>query len=346
MTLTLALMLASAALSALITYVVLRVALAHGLLDVPNPRSSHARPTPRGGGAGIVIASTGTFIALDLLGRLDGHLLAALLGGLLVAGVGLIDDQRPLSAKLRLSVHLIAALWAVAWLGGLPPLRVGTHLVALGAAGYLVATLAVAWAINLFNFMDGIDGIAACEAAFVAAAGGALGLGTGAAAGPAFAFAAACAGFLIWNWPPARIFMGDVGSGYLGYVVAVLALASAREEAAAAWTWLTLGGFFFVDATVTLARRLVRREPLAEAHRSHAYQWLARRWGSHASVTAALLLVNICWLLPAAIGTAKFPHHAAWITLAALASMAILALVAGAGRPETPHGARLSVGQR
>jgi Fuc2NAc and GlcNAc transferase len=342
---TLALALGCAVISALITYTVLRLALARGLLDLPNERSSHAQPTPRGGGTAIVVASTAAFIGLYLLGRLDIRVLAALLGGLLVAGVGLIDDHRPLRAGPRLGVHLIAALWAVAWLGGLPPLRVGTRLAELGVIGYALATLAVAWTTNLFNFMDGIDGIAACEAAFVAVAGATLSVAGSGAAGAALVFAAACMGFLMWNWPPARIFMGDVGSGYLGYILAVLALATAREDGTAAWIWLILGGVFFADATVTLIRRVLRREPLYQAHRSHAYQWLARRWGTHRSVTAAVLLVNLCWLLPCAVCAMKFPDYSVWIAAGALAAVAIIALAAGAGRPEAlPRG--LSVGSQ
>jgi Fuc2NAc and GlcNAc transferase len=182
--------------------------------------------------------------------------------------------------------------------------------------------------------MDGIDGIAASEAIFVACAGALLGLlgGFASAVPPmAVAFAAACGGFLVWNWPPARIFMGDVGSGYLGYVIAVLALAATRENPVALWTWLILGGVFFVDATVTLVRRLIHGDRIYEAHRSHAYQWLARRWGSHAKVTCAVLAVNVLWLLPCAVFATRRPSLAAATVVFALAPLVLLA-IATSGR--------------
>jgi Fuc2NAc and GlcNAc transferase len=192
---------------------------------------------------------------------------------------------------------------------------------------------------NLFNFMDGIDGIAATEATFVSW-GGAL-LASMAAVSSEVRWAAvllgaACLGFLRWNWPPARIFMGDVGSGYLGYVIAVLAVAATRENPAALWIWLILGGVFFVDATVTLLRRLLRGDRIYEAHRSHAYQWLARRWESHAKVTWAVLTVNVLWLLPCAVFATRRPGIAAATAILALAPLVLFAVVASGRRERKP----------
>jgi Fuc2NAc and GlcNAc transferase len=258
-------------------------------------------------------------------------------GGLTVALVGAVDDRRSLSAAIRLTVHFAAALWALAWLGGLPPLRVGNQLIALGWAGYLLGACGIVWALNLFNFMDGIDGIAASEAIFIALAAALLNAPLGANAGVALAallLAAACGGFLLWNWPPASIFLGDVGSGYLGYVIVVLAVTATRDNPVALWVWLILGGAFFSDATVTLTRRILRRERLQEAHRSHAYQWLARRWGSHGNVTLAFLAVNILWLLPCAVLAVRLPRYAAAAVAIALAPLAMLAVALGAGRRE------------
>jgi Fuc2NAc and GlcNAc transferase len=234
-------------------------------------------------------------------------------------------------------VHFIAAFWALAWLGGLPPLRVGTQVIVLGWPSYLLGAFGIVWALNLFNFMDGIDGIAASEAIFIALAAALLNAPLGANAGVAFAawlFAAACGGFLLWNWPPASIFLGDVGSGYLGYVIVVLAVAATRDNPAALWVWLILCGAFFSDATVTLMRRIVRKERVSEAHRSHAYQWLARRWGSHGRVTLAFLAVNLCWLLPCAVLAVRFPRYAAAAVVIALAPLTVLAIALGSGRRE------------
>jgi len=314
------------------------VAVGSGALDQPNPRSSHAVPTPRGGGAAIVAVTTAGVLVLALYGMLPLDLTWALAGGgLAVALIGFIDDRHSLTAATRLMVHFLAALWALAWLGGLPAIRVGQHLIALGWVGDLLGACGIVWVVNLFNFMDGIDGIAASEAIFVTLVGALLTPSLAHGAGVGFAalvFAAACGGFLLWNWPPASIFLGDVGSGYLGYVIVVLALSANRDNPVAVWIWLILGGAFFVDATVTLVRRLLSGERVYQAHRSHAYQWLARRWRSHRNVTLAFLAVNVVWLLPWAVLAEGFPSYAAVSVVAALAPLALVAAVSGAGRRE------------
>jgi Fuc2NAc and GlcNAc transferase len=336
---TLAIVIASLATSALVTGAVRRLALSHGVLDVPNERSSHSAATPRGGGAAIALVLTVAVIVLAVLGTLKTKLSLALLGGgVAVAAVGFMDDRRAVPAGIRLGVHFGAAIWAVVCLGGWPALRIGEQIIELGWAGHALAVLGIVWTLNLFNFMDGIDGIAAVEAVFVATAGALLSLTGSATTGvptASLVFAAACAGFLLWNWPPAKIFLGDVGSGYLGYVVAVLALAATRENAAAVWVWLILGGVFFVDATVTLVRRIARGERVYEAHRSHAYQWLARRWGSHRRVTVIVMILNLLWLLPCAFLATLHPDDAAAIAVVALVPLVALAFAAGSGRRES-----------
>lgn len=319
-----------------------KLALSRGVLDVPNERSSHVTPTPRGGGVAIVTATTVGIGVLAALNEVPRDLLIALGGGgVAVAIVGFLDDRHQLSARVRLAVHFAAALWALAWLGGLPPLRVGDVTFSFAWGGYLLGALGIVWTLNLFNFMDGIDGIAGSEAVFIVCAGAVITLsigGSGEVPAIALTLAAACIGFLLWNWPPAKIFMGDAGSGYLGYVVPVLALAAARESAVALLAWLILGGLFFVDATVTLARRLARGERASEAHRSHAYQWLARRWQSHLRVTGLSVAINVLWLFPCAFVAATRPHLAGWMVVLALTPILVGALLAGAGRRETRPG--------
>ena len=323
------------AVSAWLTKAVRSLSWAHGLLDVPNERSSHTATTPRGGGVSIVIAATLALLLLRWIDAIGTQLLLALIGGGgIVAAVGFLDDHHRVRAVIRLAVHMVAALWAMACLGGLPPLQIAHRLVDLGWAGQGLALVAIVWILNLFNFMDGIDGIAASEAVFIACGGALLGLAYASASGvpaAALALGAACLGFLLWNWPPATIFMGDVGSGYLGYAIAVMALAATRDNPAALWMWLILGGVFFVDATVTVVRRALRRERLHQAHRGHAYQRLARRWGSHQRVTIAVIALNLGWLLPCALLAALYPQAAFWIALAALAPLLVLALATGAG---------------
>ena len=285
----------------------------------------------------MVLATSVAWIALTGIGMVPPSLMYALAGGLLVAAVGFIDDRIKVSPAVRLVVHLGAALWAVVWLGGLPPVRIAGETLQLGWAGSALAVLGIAWTLNLFNFMDGIDGIAASEAVFVGFGAALLTLPDGKSvqvASVGLVLGAASAGFLLWNWPPAKIFMGDVGSGYLGYVIGVLGLVAGRGNSAALWVWLILGGVFFVDATVTLLRRILRGDRVYEAHRSHAYQWLARRWRSHRSVTIAVTAVNLFWLLPCAWLATRYPALGAWITLLALTPVTMAAFAAGAGRRE------------
>jgi len=291
----------------MLTSSVRRYALHADLLDHPNARSSHTVPTPRGGGVAIV-ASYLSLVAVFALARaMDIRLAAALIGsGVLVAVLGFIDDRRPLPARWRFPGHLLAAVWVLYWLGPLPPVPLFGVVVDLGVGATLLAALYLVWSINLFNFMDGIDGIASLEA-IVVALGGALVWWLTDPAGDwllAVAFAACVAGFLIWNFPPARIFMGDAGSGFLGCMIATLALWSSHSEAHLFWSWFILGGCFMVDATTTLVRRVLRGDRFNEAHRSHAYQYAARRHGSHAAVSVAFVALTAFWLLPIAVAVA------------------------------------------
>jgi len=321
----------------LLTGLARRFLLSRRLLAIPNERSSHDTPTPQGGGIAIVVATT---VALGVLAVLDALttrvLIAVVGGGTAVAVVGFLDDRHNVSPKVRIAVHFAAAAWTLLWLDGLPPIPIGEGLYVLGFGGYLLGAIGIVWSLNLFNFMDGIDGIAASEAAFITLAGALISFVTHDSAevvAISLVVGCACAGFLVWNWPPARIFMGDVGSGYLGYLVASIAIVAAHDDPVAWLVWLILGGVFFVDATLTLVRRWIRRERVYEAHRSHAYQWLARRWG-HRRVTVAVLLVNTLWLLPCAWLAAVNPAHAAWIALVALTPLVLVAFGAGVGRNE------------
>jgi len=219
----------------------------------------------------------------------------------------------------------------------------GDQVFILGWLGNALSVLSIVWVLNLFNFMDGIDGLAASEAAYVTAAGAALWLLFGSDKSlpvASLCVAASSLGFLVWNWPPAKIFMGDVGSGYLGYAIAVLGLGAGRRDGAMLCAWVILGGVFFIDATTTLLLRLVRGRRIYEAHRSHAYQWLARRWGSHRRVTVAVLMVNSLWLLPCAMFAVSHPLHAAGATVVALAPLVIIAVASGSGRSEAPERVR------
>jgi len=281
--------------SVMLTRAVLRYALAQSLLDLPNERSSHSQPTPRGGGLGMVLIVLGGLTILAATRVIDAATGVALVGGGgLVALVGWMDDRQHLPAGLRLLCQLGAAIWAVAWLGGMPTLNLGANSASLGVAGSVIATLAIVWAINFYNFMDGIDGLAAGEAASAGLAATILLASRSFPLAAASAIVAgAAAGFLLWNWERARIFMGDVGSGFLGFLFGALALASENSGALPTLVWLLLVGVFFADATITLFRRIFRREPWYSAHRAHAYQRAVQAGWSHARVTLVVLVLNL-----------------------------------------------------
>jgi Fuc2NAc and GlcNAc transferase len=299
---------AAAALAWALTWAVRHYALARDVLDHPNERSSHVVPTPRGGGVAIVLVTLAFEAGLGVAGWLSpGEALALAGGGVAVAAVGWWDDHGGVRASARAAVHFAAAAWALWWLGGLPELWVGTGRVTLGVAGAVLSAFGIVWSTNLYNFMDGIDGIAGGEAVTAALAGGVLLLAVGerGLGAVALVLMAASAGFLAWNWAPARIFMGDVGSYFLGFTFAVLAVASERAEAVPLLAWMILLGVFVFDATATLLRRLRRRERFFEAHRSHAYQRAARARGHHARVSGTVVALNLVLAALAAVGTLR-----------------------------------------
>jgi len=279
-------------------------ALKKNLLDIPNARSSHSMSTPRGGGLAIVlVVLTGSLLFWwwDLLpSRIPWVMLGA--GGL-VALVGLLDDHGHVAARWRLLVHFVAAACALMWLGGLPPVVLFGATLDLGWLGYALATVYLVWLINLYNFMDGIDGIASIEAITVCLGGVVLYWlvePTGDTWIVPGLLLAAVAGFLPWNFPRAKIFMGDAGSGFLGLMLGVLSIQAAWVAPKLFWGWVILLGVFMVDATITLIRRILRKEKFYEAHCSHAYQHAARQLNSHIRVTLGIGLINLLWLLPIA----------------------------------------------
>lgn len=314
------------------TGLVIRHAHRWHLVQAPNHRSSHVAPTPHGGGCGIALA--GLLAALPLALRGAPELIWIALLGVALALVGLRDDIRHVPARTRLLIQLLVCALLLALLRDWPP--------GIASAPLLLALLvAGAWWINLFNFMDGIDGLAASQALFMLVCGGALTFGfaalpAGATGVPIWglAVAAATAGFLLLNWPPARIFMGDVGSTYLAFVILVLALHSGFHGALHWSVWPVLGAVFVTDATVTLLRRWAGGQSWLQPHRSHAYQQLARRWRSHRAVTLTVIGIDLLWLLPLALAVCLSPQRAAlWLGLA-YAPLLPWVLWAGAGRAE------------
>ena len=264
---------------------------ARGVIDRPNDRSSHTRATPRGGGISIVaVTAWAVVLAAVLWPEARLPLVAFLVPALAIAAVSWLDDLKPLRNRVRFGVHLAAAAAATAVLG---PVRMadfgslGTF--DLGFAAWPLTLLWIVGMTNAFNFMDGIDGIAGITAAVagvaIAAAAGCV--GSEPVAAVSLAFAGASIGFLTCNWPPARIFMGDVGSAFCGFVIAVLPLlggASATSQFATI-TAVAMWPFIF-DTAFTLCRRTVKRENIFKAHRSHLYQRLVIAGWSHRAVSS------------------------------------------------------------
>ena len=309
-----------------------RYALARRILDTPNERSSHAMPTPLGGGWGIAVPVLGAVALAGALGWLDrGTAIGVGGGALAVALVGWIDDRVGLSVGVRLLVQIAAAAWVLGWVGGFRSLDLGVAQVPLGPWGNALAVLAIVWCTNLYNFMDGIDGIAGAEAVSVASVGGALLLMEGAngLALVTLATAAASAGFLIWNRPPARIFMGDAGSALLGFLFAAIALAADGRGALPALVWVLLLGAFVGDATIVLLRRMARRERWYSGHRDHLYQRLVQSGWTHGRVDRALLVLNVVLSL---LGMAAWRWRAFLLPAVAMGSAVVAAAYVAAER--------------
>ena len=282
---------ASGSLACLTTRFLIPVLARREILDRPNERSSHREPTPRGGGIAVIAVILLCWIALARAGLVSSTVLGIAAGAALLAIVSWVDDLRSLSPMMRLLAQAAAVAIGVSVLPG------PRDLLVLAATGLLWV-----WWVNLFNFMDGIDGLAGSEA-------GAIGAGlllfatVGVGGDPALQILSAtvigaAAGFLVWNWSPARIFLGDVGSVPLGYLLGFLLL----DLACRGW-WkiaLILPLYFLADATITLARRLLRGEPVWRAHREHFYQQAVRLGLGHAAVVkrviaADLVLIGCGW---------------------------------------------------
>lgn len=288
-------LLAAFLVSLLLVHGAIGYAQRRGMLDQPGQRRSHRMPTPRGGGIGIVIAMLvclpGTLWSLPAAWppTVIAGLLAALV---LVALAGWWDDHRALPVLPRLGAQLLGVT------------ALSTGLIMAGLPWWWLPVLLVGgvWSINLHNFMDGIDGLLAQQAVFVGC--GLAGLAW-AAGQPALAVAAACLaaatlGFGGYNRPPARIFMGDVGSGSIGLLIFAFTALLWRVEPALLWPALILSSAFVVDASLTLLTRMWRGRRWYTAHREHLYQWLVRRGATHARVDAACLGWNLLVAAPAA----------------------------------------------
>lgn len=284
------------------TVLVRRALLRRDVLDRPNERSSHARPVPRGGGIAMIGVALAAWFVLAATDGSLATLWPLLAASLVLALLSFYDDLRNLPAGPRLAAHALAvALGSAVLLPGDALLFGGALPLVLDR---LVLGLAWLWFVELTNFMDGIDGITGVETIAIG-----LGialvvtvLGSGGTAPYATALAGAAAGFLVLNWHPARIFLGDVGSVPLGYMLGGLLAWLACVEGLW-WLALLLPLYYWGDATTTLAMRALRGEKVWRAHRSHAYQVAVQAGLSHAAVSGRIALLNL-WLVALALATA------------------------------------------
>lgn len=323
--------------SLLLTAVLRQYALRRSIIDIPNARSSHTVPTPRGGGVAIVLTFAFSLFVLTLLQRVSIVESVALLGsGLLIAVIGFMDDHGHIAARWRLLGHFVAAAWALFWMQGLPSITVFGFSLSLGWFGHLLGALYLVWMLNLYNFMDGIDGIASLEAICACVGLSLIYFFSGheALIWSPLLLAVAVVGFLYWNFPPARIFMGDAGSGFLGIVLGVFSIQAAWVGSEFFFAWLIMLGVFVVDATFTLVRRLARGDKVYEAHRSHAYQFASRQFGKHLPVTVSIGVISVVWLFPLALCVTLLGLDGALGVIIAYVPLLLLAVKYKAGMRE------------
>lgn len=313
------------------TYLYRGIAIRNQLLATPNSRAMHVIPTPKGGG--IVLAVV-FIVGILLLGRLQqislDLMLALSIGGGLAALLGFMDDLLQLSAKNRFIMQgcLVAAV-LLYFSGNVLSVLAGLPFVLSFWLIWPLSWLFLVWLINLYNFMDGIDGIAAAYAISVCVIAGIILLLTGGSAGTVWIFAllaGCCLGFILFNWPPASIFMGDAGSIFLGFCFAALIVSTVSAGELSIYTWLIMLSYFLGDATTTLVIRIFSGQQWYVAHRSHAYQHLAKIYASHRVVTIGVIAYNIVWVMPLAIWATVRPAMNIWAVILALLPPMLCAL--------------------
>lgn len=272
----------------MLTYFIKEYAIRKSLIAHVNERSSHVTPTPHGGGVAIAITWFIGLIYLYANNQIEQNFFYALMLGVVISVISYLDDLYELPPKIRIFVQGSVALGGLYALGGLHGIDFGFFSVDNQIIVNMFAFLLIVWFINLYNFLDGIDGYAGSEAIFLSIAGFLFFGGN-----HFILLAVAVLGFLFWNWHKAKIFMGDVGSTLLGYTVAIFTIYYANQNSINLWIWVTLFALFWFDATITLFRRYKSGEKLYQAHRKHAYQRLVQLGWSHKRVVLWSVVINI-----------------------------------------------------
>lgn len=279
----------------------LRFGLKYGPFAKTTFRSLHKRMTLLGGGVSIACAVTAVCLYLyikGLINAVDSKIY--ILGGAVVATMGALDDRFDISPRIRLPFQIVTAAWICLWVHGLQRSALGLPIPIMALVGFISLLVACVWFYNLFNFIDGVDGMAATATIYISSTMGivlwihgqqmlALLLGS---------LSAASAGFLAFNWSPAKMFMGDAGSSYISYILSAVIVRSLWVDISMLWVWLIVCAYYFSDTTVTTIVRAATIPQWYLPHRSHTYQNLARIWDSHRNVVSLVIAINLAWLTP------------------------------------------------
>ncbi|MCF6242163.1 MAG: glycosyltransferase family 4 protein [Bacteroidales bacterium] len=279
-------------LSFFLTWIFRKIAIQKSIIDIPNTRSSHSVPTPRGGGIAIAITWFLSLMYLYFSNKIETNLLFALSSGIILVIISLLDDIYTLKPILRFSFQFITAFLALYFIGGLKSLDLAYFKIDNIWILTPIAFISIIWFINLFNFLDGIDGYASMETIFLS-----LSMFYFTDSNIYIILAVATLGFLFWNWQPAKIFMGDVGSTLLGFNLIILSLYFQNTKTISLTLFIILSSLFWFDATLTLFRRWKNGENLTEAHKKHAYQRIVQYGFSHKKTTLYALFINIILFL-------------------------------------------------
>jgi len=305
--------------SIVLVFLYKKIAIRLSILASPNYRSLHNFPIPKGGGFVFAIIFIVTISIFNLVGELSENFFFIFVYGAGVATFfGIIDDINNIKAKKKIIIHIMLSFWIIYCIDLWNFLKFDLiiNICIISFVSFLLV-----WLINAYNFIDGIDGMAASGAIFISLTLASILLLND---GPyqivciLLVLAVSIGGFIIFNWPPASLFMGDAGSIFLGYIFGALLLLTVINGDLSIWTWLIVFGYFFADTFVTQIIRVIYVNKWWHAHRSHAYQNLARITGSHLKVTLGVLIYNIFWILPLTFWSVIKPETAIFATILAI----------------------------
>ena len=330
-------------LSWLLTWIAVKFLPKWGLVSVSNDRSSHIGSVPSGGGIAFVIVTVIGLTVLQSMNQIPETLYMAIVGaGGLVAAIGFWDDRGSVTRKVRLLCQFMAAFWLLYWLGN-PQVQIFGWIPEIWILVSVVSVLGIIWLINLYNFMDGTDGLATTQAILVLAF--AFFVSDHHSWGFLIVPLLALLGFLPHNWPKAKIFMGDVGSGFLGVLLAalllyssclenpILACLTSSEFDIPLWSWVILLSTFWVDATYTLIVKRMNGIGFSKAHNQHLYQKISRGYDSHVKLLLINVTIVVLWLYPLAYLAFLQPYWGFALALLAALPTLILCIWLRAGRP-------------